>query len=102
MRDLDDTHPEPPAPGIILAEVGQSYWLLEGEEHLSALLSNQAPYPRPVRCLRFDSDFAFRLFQSRAEGPASLWGINPAIIDRLKRHDELEMVPFTPEGPGEG
>ncbi|MEL6196536.1 MAG: hypothetical protein AAFT19_01690 [Pseudomonadota bacterium] len=92
MRD----HESPDAEGdrILLAQVEQAFWLLEGEAYLNAMLSGQGPHPKPVQCLRFPSAAAMEDFLSDGPDATSLWRIHPAIVARLERHGEL--VTFSP------
>ena len=50
-----------PDPGstdnIVLLEVNGSFWMLYGEEHLNAMLTNMNPYPKPVHFIRFETEF---------------------------------------------
>ena len=103
MRDLEMTPgPEPVPDPILLVRINESYWLLQGEAHLNALLAKSAPYPTPVRCLSFDSVIELRMALIRLaeaagetiEPPAlaDLWGIHPAIVERLKRDQEFQLV----------
>ncbi|MEL6478804.1 MAG: hypothetical protein AAFR17_15850 [Pseudomonadota bacterium] len=77
---------------IILVAVKESYWLLEGEPHLNAMLSDMAPFPKPVRCVQFDSEFDLNLFLPDGQNLMGLWGINPAIVERLKKKNELVVI----------
>ncbi|MBP1852489.1 hypothetical protein [Rhizobium halophytocola] len=79
---------------ILLARVDSSYWLLDGEPYLTAMLSAQAPYPKPVRCLEFATVAELNAVLPEGQTQGALWGVHPAIIDRLKRHDELVLVEF--------
>lgn len=100
MRDHDHNPPEEPADFILLAQVGRAWWLLEGEAHLNALLSNLAPYPKPVRCLRFETELDLRMAMPEGLSPTALWSIHPGIVDRLIRNDELLMLdPAPPSDP---
>ncbi|MEC9431550.1 MAG: hypothetical protein VYD87_01470 [Pseudomonadota bacterium] len=106
MRDLappfDAGGPGPghgPENVIVLARVpGGGCWMLEGEAHLDALLSNSAPYPLPVRCIDFASEAA--LSRALAGGPplSGLWRIHPAILRRLVRADQLAVIDFDAAG----
>ncbi|WP_413205846.1 hypothetical protein [Rhodospirillum sp. A1_3_36] len=77
---------------IILAQVGDSHWLLEGERHLDALLAADAAYPTPVHCIRFASALDLTAALPDNQGIRSLWSIHPGIIERLTRHDELVTI----------
>ena len=74
---------------ILLVQVREAYWLLEGEHHLNAMLSGLEPFPTPVRCVRFETEIELNLFLPEGQTLMSLWGINPAIITRLKENNEL-------------
>lgn len=74
---------------IVLVQVKNSYWLLEGEEHIDALLSGLRPYPKPVRCLAFDSEFELNLYLGDGQSLMNLWGINPLIVERLRKNNEM-------------
>ena len=75
--------------GVLVAQVGNTYWLLQGEPHLDAILSGQEPYPMPVRCVRVSSQFQLDDMMPGEQSTTSLWSIHPAIIGRLKLRDEL-------------
>ncbi len=79
------------APAILIAEVEGAYWMLEGDRHLGAMLTGQAPFPTPVCCLRFASSFEFA---TALEGisPTELWNIHPAVVARLERAGDLAFV----------
>jgi hypothetical protein len=92
MCDSQNENDGAQAISIVLAQVGKAYWLLDGETHLDAMLSNVTPYPTPVHCLRFSS--MGQLADMLPEGQATddLWGIHPGIIERLKSKDELIVL----------
>lgn len=77
---------------IVLVAIKQSYWLLEGEPYLNAMLSDSEPFPKPVHCVQFDSEFDLNLFLPDGQSVMNLWGINPAIVERLKRKNELVVI----------
>jgi hypothetical protein len=81
---------------IILAQVGNSHWLLDGGRHLDALLAADAPYPTPVHCIRFASALDLTAALPDDQGIRSLWRIHPGIIDRLTRRDELVTIDAPP------
>ena len=83
---------------IVLARVDEAYWMLEGERYLNAMLSGREAVPKPVRCLQFRTVFDLGLFLPVGQDLASLWGINPAIVDRLRRNDELVVVEMPEDG----
>lgn len=82
--------------GILLVEVGQSFWLLDGEMHLSAMATDEKPYPKPVRCLSLPSMTALGDLLPEGVSPAQLWAVHPAIIARLNQNGELVAVELAP------
>ena len=74
---------------ISLIADGETHWLIEGEEYLSAMLAAEGYYPTPVICYTYES--TFDLMRDLDEGVIlnSLWAIHPGIIDRLKREDKF-------------
>lgn len=97
MRDTNNSPDDEPEDDgddrIILARAKGAFWLLEGERYLNAMLLGREPYPTPVHCIEFQSASDLNLFLL-SEGLAltACWGVNPAIIDRLQRRDELVAV----------
>ncbi len=85
-----------PDPGstdrIVLVEVNGSYWMLYGEEHINAMLTNMNPYPKPVHFIRFETEFDARLYLPDGTSLMDLWGINPAIIERMRSAKELVEI----------
>ncbi|MDT8343070.1 MAG: hypothetical protein RQ752_01445 [Thermohalobaculum sp.] len=92
MRDTPQPDPDEPEGGIVIVQVRSNYWLLEGEEHLSAMLSGLQPYPTPVRCLKFETEIAFKLFLPDCVPLGQLWGINPLIVERLRQQEHLVEI----------
>lgn len=92
MHDAEKTSDGGEGDRIVLAQVNEAYWMLEGEPYLNAMLSGLDPVPKPVRCLQFRTVFDLGLFLPVGQSLASLWGINPAIVDRLRRNDDLVVV----------
>ena len=90
MRDTEDFPSGPSDEGVTIAQAGNGFWLLQGDHHLDALLAGKTTYPTPVNLIVFASGIAFDafLFQHRVQ-LASLWGIHPAVIERLKRDNEM-------------
>lgn len=82
----DGSEPEQP---IILIEVTGSFYLLEGELHMKQMMFVDGTYPTPVRCVRFESVFELRAFLGGHADLSELWGINPKIIERLRRDQQL-------------
>ncbi|MFK7943558.1 MAG: hypothetical protein AB8B85_11685 [Paracoccaceae bacterium] len=77
---------------IVLAQVKSAYWLLEGEAYLSALLDKGAPYPTPVQCIDFGTEFDLMRMLPEGQGTGDLWAIHPDIVERLRRQDEIVTV----------
>lgn len=82
MQDTDESGGE-----IIIITMNQSYWLANGIVHLDAILMGGAPYPTPIRCVRFRD--AWHLQSYIPDGTQGLWAIHPEIIARLRRDGEL-------------
>jgi hypothetical protein len=96
MRDNPDQHgPDgnDDAPITLLA-VNQGYWLYEGEDLLNDLLFGRGLYPFRVKCLRFSSTFELNRYTMGGISVATLWRINPDVIERLRRENLLiEIFP---------
>ena len=75
---------------MILIGAGEGYWLLSGEEYLSALLSGEEFYPTPVIYYEYDSLYELNLDLEEGVMLNSLWGIHPGIIGRLRREDHIK------------
>lgn len=75
---------------IVLIGFGDSYWLLHGEEYLSAMLSGEEYYPTPVIYYEYDSMFELTLDLEEGTLIGSLWGIHPGIIGRLRREELIK------------
>ena len=50
---------------VILVCVSESYWMLEGEGYLAAMLSGQGYFPTPIKCQEFSSRVALRWMVER-------------------------------------
>ncbi|MBC2836443.1 hypothetical protein [Paragemmobacter straminiformis] len=87
----DDTRHLP-----MLLAVGTSYTLFRGEEHLDDILMTGKNYPLPVLCIRFESAFEMGMFIAQAGSQSDNWGINPGIVDRLKRDGHLHEIAYRP------
>jgi hypothetical protein len=75
---------------IVLIGAEESYWLLNGEEYLSAMLSGEDYYPTPVIYYEYDSLFALNMDLEEGVALNSLWAIHPGIIGRLRREEHIE------------
>lgn len=96
MRDTPDQHNrkgEDDAPMTILA-LKQGYWLFEGEELLNDMLFGRGIYPFKVRCVIFDNAIELNRFVGGTVSVATLWRINPDVVDRL-RNDNLLIEIFS-------
>ncbi|MGB5556671.1 MAG: hypothetical protein WBN04_01530 [Paracoccaceae bacterium] len=77
-------------PRITLISVERvTYYLYEGEDFLNQLLLSDGVYPRPVRCVHFATVFEQKRFLGEGVNLAHLWGINPEIVERLRRDEHL-------------
>jgi hypothetical protein len=87
-------HPERgDEPHITLISIEkQSFYLFEGEEFLNQLLLADGIFPRPVHCINFASSLDLEIFIGSGKNLSQFWGINPEIVDRLRRHDHLLEV----------
>ncbi len=84
--------------GIVLIRAEGSCWLIEGERHMNAMLTNLEYFPRPVRCINFESRFEMQAFLPDDASLDQLWAINPEIVARLQRDGDLqEMTVVGPE-----
>jgi len=90
---MRDTGPEgdpgdDDVPMTVLA-VGGCYWLYDGEDLLNDLLFGRGAYPFRVRCVHFKDAIELRQFFGDGFVVASLWRINPDVIERLRREGLL-------------
>ena len=75
---------------IVLIGAEESYWLLSGEEYLSAMLSAEEFYPTPVIYYEYDSMYELNMDLEEGVLLNSLWGIHPGIIGRLRREELIK------------
>ena len=75
--------------GILLVACSESYWLLEGEDYLSAMLSDEEYYPKPVRMINYQSSYELQIDLPDGIFTGNLWGIHPGIIERLRRLEDI-------------
>ncbi|HIP24685.1 MAG TPA: hypothetical protein EYG79_14000 [Rhodobacteraceae bacterium] len=75
---------------VIVIGVEESYWLLSGEEYLSAMLSGEEYYPTPVIYYEYDSLYELNMDLEEGVTLNSLWGIHPGIIGRLRRDEHIK------------
>ncbi len=87
MNDVEEIEE---AAHIVLIGAEESYWLLKGEEYLSAMLSGEEFYPTPVIYYEYDSMYELNMDLDEGVLLSSLWGIHPGIIGRLRREDHIK------------
>ena len=75
---------------IVLIGSDSDYWLLRGEKYLSAMLSGEEYYPKPVIYYEYDSMYELTMDLEEGILIGSLWAIHPGIIDRLKREEVIK------------
>jgi len=75
---------------IILIGAEDGYWLLSGEEYLSAMLSAEEFYPTPVIYFEYGSMYELNMDLDEGVLLSSLWGIHPGIISRLRREELIK------------
>ena len=80
-------------PQITLLAINQTYWLYEGEDFLDEMLLGAGGFSVPVRCVMFRDAFELNLFIGSGRPLTKMWGINPDIVERLRRDDQLFEVP---------
>jgi hypothetical protein len=86
---MTDAEPET---GVTLIAVNQTYWLFEGAEYLNQVLLGQG-YPVPVKCVFFADSFEMKAYIGKDRVLTEFWGINPDIVERLRRDDHLLELP---------
>lgn len=93
MNAIDGRPERDEEPAITLISVDDaSYHLFEGEEFLNQLLLADGQYPKPVRCINFDSAIALSIFIGDGKSLSQYWGINPEIVTRLRETGNLEEI----------
>lgn len=84
---------------LVLLRANDTYWLYEGSEFLNALLFGRGEFPTPVECVNFSDAFQLRIFLN-GRPINDFWIINPDIVARLRRNDELiDVAPPRDSGP---
>ena len=87
---------------VTLVDCGGQIWLVEGEDHLDALLINELPDHVTVRLVKCETRaemYALWTEHTPTQGQyAQPWALNPAITNRLLAHLGLSSgaVQFTP------
>ena len=77
---------------IVLLGLEQSWWLYQGDDYLSPLISGQGSFPTPIRCLVFEDILQLRRYVGSAVSLIEFWGINPDVITRLRADGHLLEV----------
>lgn len=75
---------------VIVVGADESYWLLSGEEYLSAVLSGEEFYPTPVIYYEYNSLYELNMDLEEGVVLNSLWSIHPGIISRLRQDDHIK------------
>ncbi len=75
-------------PRMVLLRINQTYWLSEGEEYLNYMLMGGGYFPTPVICYTFPDNFALHAYIGE-RSVTDFWGINPEIVERLRRDEHL-------------
>lgn len=82
---------DPPSarPAIVLAEINHKHFLIDGEDHMNAMIIGDAPYPTPVLSLRFGTTKKIEEVLGDDFNAAQYWKINDRVIDRLRQESAL-------------
>lgn len=75
--------------GIVLVSDGDTTWLLQGDEYLGAMISDEEYYPTPVRLVLFETAYALHMSKPEDLNMSSLWAVHPNVVDRLRRQNNL-------------
>jgi hypothetical protein len=74
---------------MTLVSVNQGYWIHEGDDLLNDLLFCRGAYPFRV-CVRvFEDTFGLNRYLSGDGSIATMWQVNPQIIERLRKEELL-------------
>ena len=78
-------------PEVVLIAINEEkFYMIEGEQFLDELLlADGVNYPKPVRCLHFDSQFAFSTFLGENVNFSELWSVHPQVVVRLRKTGNL-------------
>lgn len=74
---------------VVLVGIGESYWLLEGEPYLSAVLSAEEYYPTPIICRSYKDMYELQMDMPEGTLVGNLWAVNPLIIARLHKQKHI-------------
>ncbi|MFQ5621866.1 MAG: hypothetical protein ACE5FS_00575 [Paracoccaceae bacterium] len=80
-------------PRMTLLAINETYWLYDGAEFLNQMLLGKGYFPVPIRCLMFEDAFELRAFVGEGHVLTDYWGINPDIVERLRRDNHLLEMP---------
>lgn len=89
----DDDTGQSGAQRMVLLRVNEGYWLSEGKEFLNQMLMGTGPFPTPVLCYTFQDAFELRAYLGPDRVVTDFWGINPDIVERLRRDGHLDETP---------
>lgn len=82
-------NPPSARPEIVLAEINDKHFLIDGEDHMNAMIIGDAPYPTPVLSLRFETTEKIEEVLGDDFNAAQYWKINDRVIDRLRQESAL-------------
>lgn len=77
---------------ILIGIERTSYYLFRGEEYIDQLLIVDGEFPKPVKCLHFDTLFDVKLILGETVNVMNFWGIHPNIVGRLRDTGELVEI----------
>ncbi len=91
---MPDTSMQPgpdddPNARMVLLRINESYWLSEGAEYLNPMLMGGGYFPTPILCINFEDSFALRIYLGPDQVVTDFWGVNPDIVERLRRDGHL-------------
>ncbi|MEM9247630.1 MAG: hypothetical protein AAGB05_02925 [Pseudomonadota bacterium] len=91
---MKDTQEEPQGGGnedpeiTLIAVANETFYIVEGEEHLDEMLIVDGTYPTPILMIHFDTVQDIHAKMGETINMAQYWTIHPKIIARL-RDDKL-------------
>lgn len=74
---------------VLIGIEEKSFFLYKGEGYINQLLMGDGDFPKPVRCLHFDSVLDVKLQIGVAVNTSQYWGIHPSIVARLRDNGEM-------------
>lgn len=69
---------------VLLGIKGADFYLLDGEKHLDQMLLADGDFPRPILMLNFSDVFSAKQTLGSDFSLVGLWGVHPAIVERLR------------------